>query len=77
MRGVVTSEEHSVIGGLGAAIGMALRRSSLPMECVGINDRFGISGESHAELMEHFGLTSQAIVQAAQSVLSRCRGRND
>jgi transketolase len=67
--GVVTAEEHSIIGGLGSAIGAALRRSSLLIEVVGIEDRFGTSGESHVELMEHFGLTVQAIVRAATSVL--------
>jgi transketolase len=72
IRGVVTAEEHSIIGGLGAVISSALRRSSLPIECVGIKDRFGASADSHAELMEHFGLTSDAIVQAANSVLRPC-----
>ena len=41
MRGVVTAEEHSVIGGLGSTVSSALRRSLLPIEYVGIKDRFG------------------------------------
>jgi transketolase len=70
----VTAEEHSIIGGLGAAIGAALRRSSLPLEVVGIEDRFGTSGESHGELMEHFGLTAEAIVRAVNTALRSCSG---
>ena len=70
MLGVVTAEEHSVIGGLGAAITRALRGSALPIEYVGINDLFGISGESHAELLEYYGLTSAALVRAVERV--RC-----
>jgi len=70
MLGVVTAEEHSVIGGLGAAITRALRGSALPIEYVGINDLFGISGESHAELLEYYGLTTAALVRAVERV--RC-----
>ena len=32
MKGVVTAEEHSYIGGLAAATALALRRSSVPMD---------------------------------------------
>lgn len=69
VRGVVTAEEHSVIGGLGTAIMSVLRSSRLPVEFVGIADRFGMSGENHAELMQHYGLTAAAIVRAAEAVL--------
>lgn len=69
MRGVVTAEEHSINGGLGSAISMALRRLLLPIEFVGIEDRFGSSGESHVELMEYYGLTAGGIVRAVEAVL--------
>lgn len=67
---VVTAEEHSVIGGLGSAVAAALRKTGLPLEFVGIQDSFGISGMSHQELMVHYGLTAQAIVNAAKDLLS-------
>lgn len=68
VRGVVTAEEHSVIGGLGSAVASVLR-GSLPLEFVGIRDRFGMSAENHAELMEHYGLTANAIARAVDTVL--------
>ena len=69
MRGIVTAEEHSTNGGLGSAISMALRRLLVPIGCVGIEDRFGCSGESHAELMEYYGLTATGIVRAVKAAL--------
>jgi transketolase len=71
VRGVVTAEEHSMVGGLGSAVSRALRGLLLPIEFVGIEDCFGTSGESHAQLMEHYGLTGSAIVRAAEAVLRR------
>lgn len=76
VRGVVTAEEHSVIGGLGSAIAFALRRVALPFERVGIADRFGISGDNHAELLEHYGLTAEAIARAVGAVLGVEAGRS-
>jgi transketolase len=71
MSGVVTAEEHSVIGGLGCAITSVLRGSRLPIECVGIPDRFGTSAENYAVLMEHYGLTPNAIAEAVSNVLQK------
>jgi len=69
MRGAVTAEEHSVIGGLGCAVAGALRLTPLPLEFVGIRDRFGISGQNHAELMELYGLTVAAVMRAVRTAL--------
>ena len=63
-RSVVTAEEHSIVGGLGSAIAEAMRHNPLPMEFVGINDCFGRSAHSYRELMEYFGLTTEAIKNA-------------
>ncbi len=43
MKGVVTAEEHSYIGGLAAATALALRRSRVPMDFVALDDTFGES----------------------------------
>lgn len=65
---VVTAEEHSIIGGLGAAVAEALSETCpVPIRRVGVRDVFGTSGEP-AELMEHFGLTSADIADAARVV---------
>ncbi|HXP97054.1 MAG TPA: transketolase C-terminal domain-containing protein [Telmatospirillum sp.] len=68
MRGIVTAEEHSVIGGLASIITYVFRKSGLPIECVGIEDRFGQSAENVEVLFEEYGLTSKHIVDAATSV---------
>ncbi len=67
-RGVVTAEEHSVIGGLGSAIAEVLRRSGKPIEFVGIEDTFGCSGHNYAEVLQYHGLTVEHIVQAVRSI---------
>jgi transketolase len=70
MKAVVTAEEHSVVGGLGSAIASALRRSPVPTESVGIRDCFGVSGESLEALMQCYGLTAEAIVQAVHDLVA-------
>ena len=65
---VVVAEEHSVHGGLGAAVAQALvEEHPVPMQFIGMNDRFGKSGEFE-ELMAYFGLDSTAIVKAVKSL---------
>jgi transketolase len=65
-KAVITAEEHSIIGGLGSAIAQALSKECKPIEFIGINDTFGCSARSYDELLDYFGLTSEAIIQAAQ-----------
>lgn len=68
---VVTCEEHSIIGGLGAAIATLLvTENPVPMEQVGVRDVFGTSGEPE-ELMRHFGLTASDVADAARRAVSR------
>lgn len=67
-KGVVTAEEHSVIGGLGSAIAQALAKECKPIEFVGVNDTFGCSGHNYEEVLVHHGLTTEHIVEAIKSV---------
>ena len=68
---LVTAEDHSVIGGLGGAVAEYLSTSaSVPLEMVGVADKFGQSGSS-SELMQAMGLTSDDIVTAALRSISR------
>jgi transketolase len=70
VRAIVAAEEHTVIGGLGAAVVEALRRERhAPVEFVGIRDAFGLSAENYDALLEHFGLTAEAIASAALGIL--------
>jgi transketolase len=72
---LVTAEEGSTIGGLGGGVAEALAQSvrPTPIRIVGIEDRFGESGE-HEQLLQHFGLTARDIAAAVREVHSRKRG---
>ncbi|MGE5527555.1 MAG: transketolase family protein [Patescibacteria group bacterium] len=68
---IVTVEEHSVIGGLGSAVAeVVVSKHPVPMEFVGIQDRFGQSGKPF-ELMKEYGLTAEDIVAAVERVVGR------
>lgn len=69
---IVTAEEHSIIGGLGSLVTDALKcETGKKVEYVGIKDKFGTSAHNYAELLEHYGLTSDAIVNAVKKVLDK------
>lgn len=71
---IVTAEEHQKNGGLGSAIAEFLaEHHPVPLIRIGIDDRFGESGEPQ-ELMKHFGLTSKEIKKAVLKVL-RLKGK--
>jgi len=68
-RGIVTCEDHSIIGGLGDAVGSVIvKKSSVPLRKVGIEDRFGESGTSD-ELLKKYGLTKERIVEKAMEIM--------
>jgi len=69
MKGVITAEEHSYIGGLASVVTYALRNTPVPFEAVAINDCFGQSAESHQELLDYFGLNSEGIIRKARLIL--------
>ncbi|MDP3710268.1 MAG: transketolase C-terminal domain-containing protein [bacterium] len=68
---VVTVEEHQIAGGMGSAVAEILSANfSVPMEFIGVHDRFGESGGSW-ELVEKFGMGVQSIKEAVKKVVSR------
>jgi len=70
--GLVTAEEHSVIGGLGSAVAETLAEAyPVPLERVGILDRFCPTGRDLDILMDACGLSVAEIVAAARRVLER------
>ncbi|MBI2587831.1 transketolase family protein [Candidatus Azambacteria bacterium] len=70
---VVTVEEHQVQGGMGSAVAEVLaRRHPVPVEFIGVANRFGESGAPE-ELVEKFGMGVEAIKEAVKKVLSRKR----
>lgn len=65
---VVTVEEHQIAGGLGGAIAETLsRHHPVPMRFIGVQDRFGQSGEP-AELIRNYGMDAQAIRAAVREI---------
>ena len=68
---VVTAEEHSIIGGLGGAVAECLSEAHpVPLERVGIADRFAESGP-YLDLLDKYGLSVEAIIAAVRRVVGR------
>lgn len=66
----VIAEEHNMAGGLGEAVAAtAARKLPTPMAFVNGADRFGQSG-TPAELMGAYGLSADAIVEAARTLIA-------
>ncbi|MEK7163295.1 MAG: transketolase family protein [Patescibacteria group bacterium] len=68
---VVTVEEHQIAGGMGGAVAEFLAGiHPVPMEFIGIRDKFGQSGAPD-ELLEHYGMGVSHIKAAVLKVLKR------
>jgi transketolase len=68
---VVTAEEHQRYGGMGSAVAELLAEEyPCPMAFVGVDDRFGESGNPQ-ELMQKYGLTATDIEQKVEQILKR------
>lgn len=69
---IVTAEEHSIIGGLGGAVAEALAREyPVPVEMVGIADRFAETSLDFDSLLDRYGMSVEDIVKASQRALER------
>ena len=67
---IVTTEEHSVIGGLGSAVAAcAAENCPVPVVRHGVEDVFGRSGKAEL-VLEHYGLTAEGIVSKAEKALA-------
>jgi len=66
---IVTCEEHSVIGGMGAAVTELLSETyPVPVLRLGVDDRFGQSG-TPAALLDLYGLTREQVrVKAKEAI---------
>jgi transketolase len=66
---IVTAEEHSVIGGLGAAVAEVVSDvCPVPVKRVGVLDRFAESGP-YEELLDKYGMSVDHILAAANGAL--------
>ena len=72
---VVTVEEHQVHGGMGSRVAEILAaQHPVPIEFIGVQDRFGQSGNPQ-ELVEEYKMGVSAIYDAAKRALGRKRSR--
>lgn len=68
---IVTVEEHQVAGGMGSAVAEVLAQNyPVPVEFIGIQDKFGQSGNPD-ELVEHYGMGKDAIKEAVKKIINR------
>ena len=67
---IITVEEHSRFGGLGALVTEALSEEPVPVRILGIPDENAIHGTS-PEIFHHYGLDAEGIVQAALDFLKQ------
>ncbi|MCD6418964.1 transketolase family protein [bacterium] len=68
---ILTAEEHQIAGGMGSAVAeVVVATHPVPMDFVGVNDRFGESGEP-AELLKAFGLDYRSIAEKAKNLIKR------
>jgi len=68
---VVTAEDHSIIGGLGGAVAEHLSSSNpVPLERVGVKDRFGESAQAE-EMLDLLNINTADIIEAAKRAIER------
>lgn len=68
---VVTAEDHFIHGGLGSVVtGTLAEERPVPVEFIGMRDRYGTSGPAET-VLEYFGLTASAIAGAARKAIDR------
>ncbi len=69
VKGIVTVEEHSIIGGLASIVAYIMRGQAVPMEAVAVQDCFGQSALDWEQLLDHYGLNEAAIIKAVEKTL--------
>ncbi|WP_238907609.1 transketolase family protein [Clostridium sp. YIM B02506] len=68
-KGIITIEEHSVYGGLGAAVSeVVCQNSPAKMKIIAIADEAPIAGNSK-EVFNYYGLTSENLIKVAEEIL--------
>lgn len=68
---IMTIEDHTILGGLGSAVAeVVVKNKPVPMELVGIQDRFGESGDPELIYKDH-GMDVASIVAKAKALVAR------
>lgn len=70
-KGIITIEEHSVNGGLGAAVSeVVCQNLPVKMKILGVADEAPITGSSK-EVFNYYGLTSDNLVKVAEELIKK------
>ena len=71
--GIITVEEHNIIGGLGGAVAEVLAEAGIgvPFKRIGLPDSYVHIVGSHDWLLDHCGFSPRAIADTAQEVLAK------
>lgn len=68
---VITAEEANVYGGLGSAVCEVLAdKYPVPVKRIGVQDKFGKSGDPN-ELLEEYGLTAEHMIAVAKEMVQK------
>ena len=69
-RGVITMENHTIVGGLGSATAelIATHGVAAPLRMLGVRDQF-LHGASKPYLMREYGLDARALIQQVERLL--------
>ena len=67
---IITVEEHSQFGGLGAIVTETLSENPVPVRILGIPDENVVHG-TNKEIFAHYGLDADGIVKAANDFLKK------
>jgi transketolase len=69
-RGVITIENHTVIGGLGSAVAEVMAEAGLPKKLIrlGLKDQYA-HGASRPYLLKKYGLDAEAVVGAVEQLV--------
>lgn len=68
-RGIVTAEDHNIVGGLGAAVAeVVCEECPTKVRRVGLRDCFASSGRDYKALLKHYGIDAAAIAREARAL---------
>lgn len=71
---ILTAEEHSTFGGLGSAIAeVVVAEAPVPMKILGVPGIFAPTGSAEF-LLDEFGMSPEAVADAAEALIARKRG---
>ena len=69
-KGIITVEEHSIYGGLGAAVAeQVIQNNPVPMKILGLPDENAVHGSSK-EIFKHYGLDKEGIYISAMEFIN-------